>query len=187
VKENLSLFSNYLRGMRILLLMVSSFWVFPALSGQTNGDMLQAPLHNSTGSVHRQRPSLDTISTNLTGVWIGELLQNEGGIAEKFEFSTQLRHHGIFMSGTAYVKLQGIYAEMELSGYQLPNGSWKLTETKILRDSKPEALLWCMKLYELRVDYTADGIILHGPWWGSTIQNPCIPGSVRLKRKGKSA
>lgn len=164
--------------MRILLLMVSFFWVFPALSGQTSGGVLQPPLH--------QRPRPDTLSTNLSGVWVGELLQNEGGIAEKFEFSMQLRHHGIFMSGTAYVKLQGIYAEMELSGYQLPNGSWKLTETKILRDSKPEALLWCMKLYELRLDYTVDGMSLHGPWWGSTSEAPCIPGSVRLKRKKKS-
>lgn len=124
---------------------------------------------------------------SLSGVWIGELLQNEGGIADRFEFSMQLLQNGIFMQGTAHVKLGEIWAEMKLSGFQMANGSWKLTETEILRAQKPEDLSWCMKGYELRVDYTTEGMTLHGPWWGTSKFGPCVPGSVRLRIKKKSA
>lgn len=173
--------------MRLVLFLLPFLWLFTLPSGQVYGASPQPQSAAGNALSLHLRPRPDTIPTHLSGVWVGELLQNEGGIAGKFEFSMQLRHHGIFMSGTAYVKLDDIYAEMELSGYQLPNGSWKLTETKILRDSKPAALLWCMKMYELRLDFTPDGMTLHGPWWGSTTESPCIPGSVRLKRKQKSA
>ena len=124
---------------------------------------------------------------SLTGIWTGELLQNEGGIADRFEFTMQLWQNGIFLHGTAHVQLGEIWAEMKLSGFELPNGSWKLTETEILRSQKPEDLLWCMKMYELRVGYTAEGMTLHGPWWGNSKFGPCVPGSVRLKVKKKSA
>ncbi len=128
----------------------------------------------------RSRPQM-----SLTGLWTGELLQNEGGIADRFDFTMQLFQNGIFLQGTAHVKLGEIWAEMKLSGFQLENGSWKLTETEILRSQKPETLSWCMKLYELRIGYTKDGMTLHGPWWGSSGFGPCIPGSVRLKLKKK--
>jgi hypothetical protein len=136
----------------------------------------------STTNVHP-----NTLEADLNGVWVGLLLQNPGGIAREFEFSMQLNHNGIFLNGTSFVRFGDIWAEMELSGYQQQNGSWKLTETKILRGKKPEDLSWCLKRYELRVSYTADGIVIHGPWWGSSGFGPCIPGSVRLVRKKKTA
>lgn len=143
----------------------------------------QVPALPNEPSPHlRQRPQL-----SLSGIWTGELLQNEGGIADRFDFTMDLRQNGIFLQGTAHVKLGDIWAEMELSGYQQANGSWKLTETKILRDNKPETLSWCMKLYELRVGYTGEGMTLHGPWWGTSGFGPCVPGSVRLRMKKKSA
>lgn len=123
---------------------------------------------------------------DLNGLWTGELLQNAGGIAERFEFSMQLIHNGIFLKGTAFVKHENIWAEMEVSGFQLPNGSWKLTDVKVLRAQKPKELSWCEKSYELRVSYTPEGLVLHGPWWGDSEFGACIPGSVRLKRKIKS-
>ena len=130
----------------------------------------------------RSRPQL-----SLSGVWTGELLQNEGGIADRFEFTMQLWQNGIFLYGTAHVQLGEIWAEMKLSGFQLANGSWKLTETEILRAQKPDDLSWCMKLYELRIGYTTEGMTLHGPWWGNSKFGPCVPGSVRLRMKKKSA
>ena len=152
----------------------------------------QRPLPSGEPSPHQPRPGAGLRSAlhsrpqmNLTGLWTGELLQNEGGIADRFEFSMQLIQNGIFLRGTAYVQLGEIWAEMKLSGFQLENGSWKLTETEILRAQKPESLSWCMKLYELRIGYTKDGMTLHGPWWGSSEFGPCVPGSVRLKLKKK--
>ena len=124
---------------------------------------------------------------DLNGIWTGELRQNPGGIAEKFEFSMQLQHHGIFLKGTSFVRYGDIYVELELSGYRQPDGSWKLSETKILRGDKPERLVWCIKHYELRVSYTKDGLVLIGPWWGNTtLGDPCVPGSVTLKFKKKT-
>jgi len=165
--------------MRIsLLILVLWFGCTPAF-GQSAEAGENLPLH--------QRPRPGTSVEDLSGIWVGELTQNEGGIADKFEFSMQLRQNGMFMSGTSYVKLGEIWAEMELSGYQLANGSWKLTETKILRAQKPEDLSWCMKLYEVRAAYSPTGMTLHGPWWGSSEFGPCIPGSVRLKLSKKRA
>ncbi|WP_273445828.1 hypothetical protein [Neolewinella agarilytica] len=124
---------------------------------------------------------------DLNGLWVGELLQNAGGIAERFDLSMQLVHNGIFLKGTAFVKYEEIWAEMEVSGFQQANGSWKLTDIKVLRAQKPKELSWCEKSYELRASFTPEGVVLHGPWWGNSEYGPCIPGSIRLKRKIKSA
>ncbi|MTB49856.1 hypothetical protein [Lewinella sp. W8] len=126
-------------------------------------------------------------NVDISGVWTGELYQNAGGIAERFELSMSLRQTDIFMRGTAYVRLDDIWAEMQLSGNQLPNGSWRLTETKILRSQKPDYLSWCMKHYELRVSFTGEGLLLSGPWWGNSELGPCVPGSIKLRKKQKTA
>ena len=162
--------------MRLTLLVIFCFSAYSPTFGQQ-------PLPQEELSVQlRSRPKM-----KLSGLWTGELLQNEGGIADRFEFTMQLWQNGIFLHGTAHVKLGKIWAEMKLSGFQLDNGSWKLTETEILRSQKPDDLSWCIKRYELRIGYTTEGITLHGPWWGSSKFGPCVPGSVRLKIKKKSA
>lgn len=115
------------------------------------------------------------------------MYQNEGGIAPDFEFTMEIAHNGIFVRGNSFVRHEGIWAELSFSGYQSENGSIMLTETKVLRSQKPEELSWCMKEYELRAEYTAEGIVLAGPWWGDSVYGPCIPGSVRLTRKVKTA
>jgi hypothetical protein len=156
------------------------FFAYPFLGVGHSLDQNSAPanyqLEETTGG-----------KINLSGVWTGELYQNAGGIAEKFELSMVLRQTDIFMRGTAYVRLDDIWAEMQLSGNQLPNGSWRLTETKILRSQKPDYLSWCMKQYEIRVSYTPEGLLLSGPWWGNSELGPCIPGSIKLRKKQKTA
>ena len=143
-----------------------------ALTAQTTPAPQRSTLHL------RQRQQ-----TNLTGIWVGELLQNPGGIAERFELTMQLRQNGVFMSGTAYVSYGELWAEMAFSGYELPNGSWKLTETEILRAAELEQLAWCMKEYSLQLNYTKQGLTLHGPWWGKSKFGSCVPGSIRLQKK----
>jgi hypothetical protein len=182
-EEKKLFFSRYLRFMRLVLLIL----IFVSGAAAAVG---QETLPSTTPSSHprsRPQPPVKPLETDLNGLWVGELLQNEGGIADIFELSMQLHQNGIFMKGTAFVRYQDIWAEMRLSGFQLQNGSWKLTETEILRSQKTDDLSWCMKKYELRVSFTADGIILHGPWWGNSEFGPCIPGSIRLKKKIKSA
>ncbi|WP_020570956.1 CBM20 domain-containing protein [Neolewinella persica] len=169
--------------MRLILLIL----IFASGAAAAFGQETLPSTTPATDLRSRLQPPVKPLETDLNGLWVGELLQNEGGIADKFEFSMQLHQNGIFMKGTAYVRFGDIWAEMRLSGYQLQNGSWKLTETEILRAKKPADLSWCIKKYELRVTYTNDGISLHGPWWGNSDFGPCIPGSVRLKMKKKSA
>ena len=120
---------------------------------------------------------------DLTGIWVGKLYQDAGGIAEQFEFSVQIRQVGPAIKGTTFVQLDDIWAEMAFSGYRQPNGSWKLTEYEVIRAQKPAALSWCMKRLELVLNYTDEGMVLTGPWWGNSEFGPCVPGSVRLHRK----
>lgn len=144
-----------------------------------------------TGCLYAQADTADTIApppayeptVDISGTWVGELYQDAGGIAEKFEFSMQIRQIGPAVKGTTYVKLGEIWAEMEFSGFEQTNGSWKFTEFKVVRAEKPEALSWCMKRFNLTVDFTVEGLILSGPWWGNSEFGPCIPGSVKLRKK----
>ena len=182
-EEKRLLFSYYLRFMRLTLLIL----IFISGAAAAYGQETLPSTTSASDLRSRLQPPVKPLETDLNGLWVGELLQNEGGIADKFEFSMQLYQNGIFMKGTAHVRFGEIWAEMRLSGFQLQNGSWKLTEIEILRSQKPDDLSWCMKKYELRVSYTNDGISLHGPWWGNSGFGPCIPGSVRLKMKKKSA
>ncbi|CAH1002086.1 hypothetical protein LEM8419_03003 [Neolewinella maritima] len=128
------------------------------------------------------------LADDLSGTWSGLLLQNEGGIADKFELFFDLQQIGLAVKGTAFVKLGELQAEMKLSGYRAPSGNWRITETKILRNNKAGlAISWCMKDYDLRVDYRKGELVLTGPWWGNSEYGPCIPGSITLKRRVRVA
>lgn len=124
---------------------------------------------------------------DISGTWIGELYQDDGGIADKFEFGMEIRQIGPSIKGTTYVRLDGLWAEMKFDGVLQTNGSWKIKEYRVIRAQKPEELSWCMKRFELTVNFTADGLVVSGPWWGNSEYGPCIPGSVRMKRGVKRA
>lgn len=161
--------------MRFLVLINSFLLVSFSLFGQS----ISPPVAVAPGSPIYQPP------VDISGTWVGELYQDAGGIADKFELSMQIRQIGPSIQGTSYVKLDGIWAEMEFSGYLQSNGSWKISEARVVRAEKPEALSWCMKRYLLTVNYTRNGLQLNGPWWGDSEFGPCIPGSVRLEKKKK--
>ncbi len=127
-------------------------------------------------------------SEDISGTWSGLLFQNEGGFADQFELHFDVEQIGLSLKGTAYVKLGELEAEMKLSGYQSPNGSWRLSETEIIRHDKAGLeVSWCMKEYDLRVDYRQGELILTGPWWGNSTYGPCIQGSIVLRRRVKVA
>ncbi len=120
---------------------------------------------------------------DLSGSWSGLLLQNEGGISDRFELFFDLQQIGMSIQGTAFVRLGELQAQMRLSGFQTPDGSWRISETRILRSNKAGlSVSWCMKEYDLRVDYQNGELILTGPWWGNSEYGPCIPGSITLRR-----
>ncbi len=133
----------------------------------------------------KEAPATHYGPPDISGTWVGELFQNKGGIADRFEFSMQITQIGRAIKGTTYVKLDEIYAEMDFSGYVLPNGSWKVLERGVVRSQKPLELSWCMKRFLLTMTYTREGLMLTGPWWGDSDFGPCIPGSVKLVRRVK--
>ncbi len=125
---------------------------------------------------------------DLTGTWSGELYQNKGGFADRFELFFDLEQIGPALRGTAFVRLGELMAEMKLTGTRQPNGSWVLRETEILRNNKAGlAVSWCMKQYELRISHERGKLVLIGPWWGNSEFGPCIPGTIRLVRRRRVA
>ncbi|MEM7575761.1 MAG: hypothetical protein AAF433_22850 [Bacteroidota bacterium] len=126
---------------------------------------------------------LPGVEDEIAGFWIGILKQNEGGYADQFELTLNLEARGGVVDGTAYVALGDIKAEMAITGQRLPNGSWSLWETRIIRSEEPEHLSWCLKGFELTINWNSDGdLVLSGPWWGNTQWGPCVPGYITLKR-----
>ncbi|MEM6770529.1 MAG: hypothetical protein AAF597_08110 [Bacteroidota bacterium] len=162
--------------MRLLLLFALFTISSPWLWSQTD---------TTAGNQPSETPKSYVAPPDISGTWVGELYQDAGGIADKFEFSMQIQQIGRGIKGTTYVKLGEIWAEMDFSGYLLPNGSWKILERGVVRSQKPVQLSWCMKRFILTLDYTATGLALNGPWYGDSEFGPCIPGSIRLRRKGK--
>ncbi|MEM8582770.1 MAG: hypothetical protein AAGF87_00810 [Bacteroidota bacterium] len=124
----------------------------------------------------------------IHGTWEGVLRQNEGGFAELFVIGMRLEAQGGRLSGSVYVALDDIEAEMAVEGHKQANGSWLLRETRILHSRKPDYLEWCMKGFELTVAYDRNGdMVLRGPWWGRTKFGPCVPGAVELRKKRERA
>ncbi len=126
-------------------------------------------------------------NAEMSGLWQGILLQNASpfNLASDFRLSMNLRQNGIFVSGTAYVSFDDHYVELKLSGHQMPNGSYRLVETEILRSTDISALQaeWCYKTYDLVISYTEGGLVLTGPWTGVTgSEFICVPGGVTLHR-----
>ena len=125
---------------------------------------------------------------DISGGWSGTLLQDEGGFADRFELYFDVEQMGISMKGTAYVKLGELHAEMKISGFQSPDGNWRVTETEILRNNKAGFdVSWCLKEYDLRVEYRQGELVLTGPWWGFSEHGPCVPGSITLRKRVKVA
>lgn len=125
---------------------------------------------------------------DINGTWEGLLRQNEGGFAELFVIGMRLEARGGTLSGTVYVALDDIEAEMTVEGHKRANGSWLLQEKQVIHSRKPDYLEWCIKGFELTVSYDQNGdVVLRGPWWGRTKFGPCVPGSVELRRKRERA
>lgn len=128
------------------------------------------------------------VDDDISGVWVGTLSQNQGGYAEKYDFLLQLEQKGNQVIGRAKVGAKEVQAEFLVTGTKQANGTWLFRETRLVVSQKPEYLEWCTKGYQLRLEYSAKGVlILTGPWWGTATSGPCIPGSIRVERKKDQA
>lgn len=129
------------------------------------------------------QPLLVPVEDDLTGVWIGTLYQEEGGIADQFYFLLEIEQNGMFAEGISRVGLDDIQAAISFVATRKPAGHWAFTERKIMSSRAPEHLEWCYKQYHLSLKYATDGSqVLSGPWWGRSKNGKCIPGTIILKR-----
>ena len=177
-----TLLATYLTGLLLLLTVVGG-----PVGSPSSARFKNAPVDRPAQTLFAPASAPDSTGVDVSGTWVGKLLQNPGGVAPEFEFTMEIQHNGVFVKGTSFVRYERIWVEMAFSGHRTENGNIEIIETEILRSQKPDDLAWCMKEYKLRTEYTREGLILIGPWWGNSLFGPCIPGSVRLVRKVKTA
>jgi hypothetical protein len=133
----------------------------------------------STIISHAQTPEADS----LAGSWRGVITQNEGGYASEYQFELFLIKEGNKITGRSYVKLEEIYATMELKGELIGPTTLSFQEVKIVDETSREGMEWCFKQGFL-IFKNENGLYkLEGPWSGKTKQeSPCIPGDIVLER-----
>ncbi|PHI20069.1 hypothetical protein CEQ90_10060 [Lewinellaceae bacterium SD302] len=120
---------------------------------------------------------------SISGVWVGSLYQQEGGIADEFYFLLEINQQGLYAEGISRVGLEDIQAAITFVATRELAGHWAFTEREITSSRAPDNLEWCYKQYHLKLKYASDGsMILTGPWWGRSKSGACIPGTIILKK-----
>lgn len=128
---------------------------------------------------YAQVPEADS----LAGNWHGVITQNEGGYATEYQFELFLIKEGNKITGRSYVKLDEIYATMELTGELIGSTTLSFQEVKIVDETSREGMEWCFKNGFLILKNDNGLYKLEGPWSGKTKEeSPCIPGDIVLKR-----
>jgi hypothetical protein len=121
---------------------------------------------------------------DFSGSWSGYLTQGRGGYAPRYDFELYLKQQGRRVTGRSYVRLEGIYAIMELRGEIGEDQVLRFTETRMIDNWKPDDIDWCYKRASLRLTGKGTSRQLEGPWSGFTEQDSeCVPGVIVLKKQ----
>lgn len=127
-------------------------------------------------------PVLLGAQTNISGTWKGIITQDEGGYRSTYDMELILKQEGDRVTGRSIVRVDDIYAEMDLEGEITSGGYFRFQETQIVESKKAENIEWCIKRGQLLVRYDKDEVKLEGFWQGITSFSTCIPGKIFLKR-----
>lgn len=117
----------------------------------------------------------------LSGMWQGNLTQNEGGYRSDYDFEVYFKAGTNELSGRTYVRTPGIYGEMSFTGQRF-GAVYHLKELELVYSRKPGELAWCYKTMQLRLVKRGNDWYLEGPWQGVSEFGACIPGWIVLKR-----
>jgi hypothetical protein len=85
------------------------------------------------------------------------------------------------------VKIDDIFASMELEGEFSGGVIFRFQETAIVDSKKFEGLEWCVKRGQLLFKQDKEGWKLEGFWQGVTEFSTCIPGKIFLKKANPRA
>jgi hypothetical protein len=126
-------------------------------------------------------------SQNIEGRWTGYLIQNPGGLFERYYYEmTITKQEGNKVWGVSEVAVpeQKISARMSFKGV-IKNGVLYYQENEILTsaiipDMNAE---WCIKSGTLRIYDSEDKKVMAGMYDGQASFGACIPGTVYLTKK----
>lgn len=119
-------------------------------------------------------------TTDFSGVWTGVLLQNAGGLAEKYKFSITISQDAKGnITGSSKIEIHDAkdYGVISLTGKAQKNGV-TIQEHKLIEHKLRENAYWCIKNYTLQ--YNKKNEQLSGNW---TAEGDCEPGTMELTRQ----
>ncbi len=119
-------------------------------------------------------------TNDFSGTWTGVLLQNAGGLAEKYKFSITISQDAkgnIIGSSKIEIHDAKDYGVISLTGKAQKNGV-TIQEHKLIEHKLRENAYWCIKNYTLQ--YNKKDEQLSGNW---TAKEDCEPGTMKLKRQ----
>lgn len=132
-------------------------------------------------------PLLLSGQINLSGTWKGIITQDEGGYRSTYDFELIIKQDGNKITGRSFVKIDDIYASMELEGEFSGGVIFRFQETAIVDSKKFDGLEWCVKRGQLLFKQDKEGWKLEGFWQGVTEFSTCIPGKIFLKKANPRA
>ena len=127
-------------------------------------------------------PILLGAQTNISGTWKGIITQDEGGFRDTYDMELFLKQEGTRITGRSTVRVDDIFAVMELEGEITEGGYFRFMEIQIVESKKIETIEWCIKRGQLLVKHEKDEWKLEGLWQGTTSFSSCIPGKIFLKK-----
>lgn len=119
---------------------------------------------------------------NISGTWKGIITQDEGGYRSTYDLELVLKQEGNKVTGRSYVRVDDIFAVMELEGEFSGGVFFRFQESQIVDAKKFEGLEWCIKRGQLLLKQEKDTWKLEGFWQGNTNVSTCIPGKIYLKK-----
>lgn len=128
-------------------------------------------------------PAQNDAQQAFTGKWKGVITQNDGGYRSLYDFEIYFQADGRNLKGRSYVKVDEIFAEMDLTGFILDDHTIHFTEVNLVQSKKVDNLEWCFKSGKLKLVKEFGQIKLVGPWEGFSAFGPCIPGRIVLVRE----
>lgn len=126
-----------------------------------------------------------TYAQNISGKWVGTLLQNPGGLATKYYFEMNLKQKKNIISGTSSISMA---ENPEVTGLMSIRGTFDGTyfyyeDIKILNQKGLTDMSdWCIKKCKFSFEKIDGQYVLNGHWTGNSRFGYCSPGTVKVKK-----
>ena len=127
-----------------------------------------------------------TYSQNISGKWVGKLLQSPGGLATEYYFEMTLKQKDNIISGTSFIAMGD---DKSITGLMSFRGTFDGTffyyeDIKVLnQEGLNDISDWCIKKCKFKLSKSGDDYELSGHWTGTSRFGYCSPGTVSVGKK----